>query len=72
MTNLYRLKQELQPMVDDGKITVKQYQDKIDEAIEQDNIENQNKPCCQKKIKMCHFVFMGAGIVIGYLIAKRK
>ena len=37
MSNLEKLKVELQAMVDKGTITAKQYQEKIDSSIEQDD-----------------------------------
>lgn len=67
MSNLDRLKKELQPMVDKGLITAKQYQDKIDEAVKQDkNYAYKNNSITKKHILLSLF----SGLV-GFLIGKR-
>lgn len=67
MSNLDRLKKELQIMVDKGTITAKQYQDKIDEAVKQDkNYAYKNNSMKKKHILLALF----SGIV-GFLIGKR-
>lgn len=70
MSNLERLKVELQAMVDKGIITASQYQDKIDSAIEQDD----NYKVTQKEGNMRKkhiFIALVSGIA-GFIIGKRK
>ena len=65
MSNLDKLKKELQVLVDKGKITAKQYQDKIDDAIYQDGgYKNNNK-------KNKHILLILGSFVLGYLIGKK-
>lgn len=65
MDNLTRLKKELQPMVDKGVITAKQYQDKIDSAIKQEGY-GYNKGGKGKNVAM-----LLIGGLLGFLLGKR-
>ena len=67
MSKLDELKKELQGLVDKGKITAKQYQDKIDEAIYGDG-GYENKGVSMKKK---HIILALGGFVIGFLIGKK-
>lgn len=66
MSKLDELKKELQGLVDKGKITAKQYQDKIDEAIYGDGGYETKKGSMKKK----HIILALGGLVIGFLIGK--
>ena len=65
MNNLTRLKKELQPMVDKGKITAKQYQDKIDSAIKQEGYGYKR----ESKGKNLALILIGG--FFGFLLGKR-
>ncbi len=70
MSNLERLKVELQSMVDKGTITAKQYQEKIDSAIKQDdNYKVTQKEGTMRKKHI--FIALVSGIV-GFMIGKKK
>ena len=66
MSKLDELKKELQGLVDKGKITAKEYQDKIDEAIYGDG-GYENKGVSMKKK---HNILALGGLAIGFLIGK--
>jgi len=66
MSKLEELKKELQGLVDKGKITAKEYQDKIDEAIYGDG-GYENKGVSMKKK---HIILALGGLIIGFLIGK--
>jgi hypothetical protein len=66
MSKLDTLKKELQGLVDKGKITAKEYQDKIDEAIYGDGgYENKGG-----NMKKKHIILALGGLIIGFLIGK--
>ena len=66
MSKLEELKKELQGLVDKGKITAKQYQDKIDEAINGDGGYETEKDSMKKK----HIILALGSLFIGFLIGK--
>ena len=66
MKNLEKLKLELQGLVDKGKITAKQYQEKIDSAIYSDGGYEGKGGNMKKK----HIILALGGLVIGFLIGK--
>ena len=66
MSNLENLKDKLQTLVDKGKITAKQYQDKIDEAIYSDGGYQGKGGVMERK----HIALVLGGIVVGFLIGK--
>jgi|TARA_B110000977_G_scaffold191648_1_gene264075 hypothetical protein len=67
MSKLEMLKTELQGLVDKGKITAKEYQDKIDSAIYQDGgYEGKGNGMKQK-----HIILALGGLIIGFLIGKK-
>ena len=65
MNKLEMLKTELQGLVDKGKITAKEYQDKIDSAIYSDGGYGD-----KGGRNAIHFVIGVGGLIIGYLIGK--
>lgn len=66
MSKLEMLKTELQGLVDKGKITAKEYQDKIDSAIYSDGGYGSKGGNMKKK----HIILAIGGLVIGFLIGK--
>ena len=66
MSKLDELKKELQGLVDKGKITAKEYQDKIDEAIYGDGGYENKDDSMKKK----HIILALGSLFIGFLIGK--